>query len=215
MDNIVQTLSDISSSYGFWGCVAVIVIMAASQGIKIPLKNWAESWSAKAGVDKKAITAYFVFIPVAVSLAVSLVLYLWRSLGWDVSQFDWGFYLGLSSVLSAASVSLYEAIDGFVKMKLAKEQKALSVATGSAEVAAMKPAEVAKAYSTYKATVRAAKKEAKAKAKAERAEAAKAEEAKSVEQEIEAEEAKLAALKAKAGGASADAKPSNGMVTLR
>jgi hypothetical protein len=183
MEEVAKLLQSVVESYGFWGAIAVIVIMVATQLIKWPLKKKAEAWAGEAKVDKKAITAWFVFIPIVCSLIVTFIFYAWRSLSWDFSKFSWSSYFSISSVLASVSVALYEAIDAFVKAKLAKEKKAIAEATGSKEVETLSASQISKAYSDVKAATKLAKKQAKEVAE-------KKEKAKKIE-ELESELAKL------------------------
>lgn len=165
MEEVAKLLQSVVQSYGFWGAVAVIVIMIVTQLVKWPLKKKAEEWAEKANIDKKAVTVWFVFIPVLVSLIVTFVFYSWRGVGWDYSQFSWASYFSQASVLSSVSVALYEAIDACVKAKLAKEKKAIAQASGSAEVESLSASQIVSAYSKVKASSKAAKKAAKENAK--------------------------------------------------
>ena len=168
MEEVAKLLQSVVQSYGFWGAVAVIVISVVTQLVKWPLKNKAEEWADKAKIDKKAVTVWFVFIPIVVSLIVTFVFYSWRMVKWDFAQFSWATYFSIASVFSALSIALYEAVDAFVKAKLAKEKKAIAEATGSAEVEALSPAQITDAYSKLKATAKASKKLAKENAKKEK-----------------------------------------------
>lgn len=184
MEEVANLLQSMVQSFGFWGAVAVIVIMVITQLVKWPLKSKAEKWADAAKIDKKAVTVWFVFIPIVISLIVTFVFYSWRSLDWKFSEFSWSSYFSIASVFSSVSVALYETIDAFVKAKLAKEKKAIASASGSTEVEALTATEISKAYAKVKETAKAEKKAAKAVA-------AKEKKAK----EIKELEAKLALLK--------------------
>ncbi len=187
MEQTIKILEDVTKSFGFVGAVCVILILAISQIIKIPLKNKADEWSSATGIDKKVITCWFVFIPIIISLIVTFIFYSWRIINWNYEKFSWGGYISQAGVFSAISTTLYEAIDAFIKAKLAKEAKRLGVETSQTNLSKIRVA-----YSKMKKEEKNQKKALKAKAK-EEAKAKKLAEVKFKEEKSKEEH--IAALK--------------------
>lgn len=119
MEEIANILQNVMASYGFWGCVFVVCILIASQLIKWPLKKIAIKFTETKGKDKVSITAWFYFLPVALSFVFTFVFYSWKYIGWNMESFDWGKYFSLVTALASIAEALYSGIEIFWKKWLA------------------------------------------------------------------------------------------------
>lgn len=157
MEQISKFFQDIMSSYGFWGCVVVVIVTIISQFIKLPLKKIIENHTNKMGTDKKVLTCWLSFLPLVVSLIVTFVFYSWRMIKWDFSLFVWYEYFSEVAVFAGLSTALYELIDGFAKAQVSKAISAI----GDDYLKGMTASEVMQKYRELKQTQKEEKKEAK------------------------------------------------------
>lgn len=112
MEQFIEFFTNIMNTYGFWGCIIVIIVSILSQLVKLPLKKII---TKKYGDNKKIITCWFSFLPIILSLGITFVFYSWRDLNWQFELFNWSTYITHSVVYGGLSTALYEMIDGFVK----------------------------------------------------------------------------------------------------
>lgn len=157
MEEISEFFKSVMSSYGFWGCAVVIIVTIIAQLVKKPLKNIMEKQASKTGTDKKVLTCWLSFLPLAISLIVTFVFYSWRELNWCYSSFSWYKYLSEASVFAGLSTALYELIDAFVKAQISKAITAI----GDEYTKEMTASEVLSKYKDIKKATKQAEKEAK------------------------------------------------------
>jgi hypothetical protein len=197
MNDIVNYISNLIATIGWYNFLAVVVVFALTEAVKYPLKDKMEQLAAKTNQDKAVYTAYLVFLPMVVSAVVGLLWYMWRTCRWNPSKFlgkEWVIYCG---VLYGQALGFYEFVSVWVKKVLSKEKKAIAAATGSKEVDALSLTQIRVAYKAVKAADKQAKAKQKAEAKAKAEQEAKANEAKQKADKIAELEKELAEAKAK------------------
>jgi uncharacterized membrane protein len=193
MQELIEVCKRLIETLGWYGFLAAFLVFLITEVSKYPIKDRMEKIAAKAGKDKASFTAYLVFLPMLVALAVGFMFYLWRTCGWDFHLFDGKAYLTFCGVIYGSAVGLYEFISVWYKKILSDEKKAIAKATGSAQVDTLSISQIRSAYKAVKAADKQAKAQAKAHAKAEAEAKAATEAAEKAEKErVE----KIARLKA-------------------
>ena len=131
MEEVARFFEGVMRSFGFWGCVIVLIVTIAAELIKIPLKELAEKWSKENKTEKSVITKYFAFLPYALSLIATFIFYAWKELGWDMEKFSWTTYFSEVITFGSLAVALYEILSLVKKSIVAKAANATGLDTST------------------------------------------------------------------------------------
>jgi hypothetical protein len=191
MQELLNIVTNLVKTYGYWVAIDIGVVAVATELIKIPLKSKIEAWAVSTHNDKAALTCWLMFLPMAVALVVNFVFYAWRTCQWHFASWDIKEYSASTVTVYGASVALYESVSVWAKKVLSGQKKAIAAATGSKEVDALTLTQIRAAYKAVKAESKAKAKQAKAEAKAKSEAEAKAKEAQAKAQAYQAKKAEL------------------------
>lgn len=119
-ENVIQTIGDFLSKWGFWQLIAIASIVILTLVLKIPIKKAAEKYQAKTGVDKSIITWVISIIPFVLGFVAALLLELLAQ-NWDVNLIDWAEVTKQCSVLAVTAIGIFETVKKFVEAFTAKK----------------------------------------------------------------------------------------------
>lgn len=131
MEEVARFFEGVMRSFGFWGCVIVLIVTIAAELIKIPLKELAEKWSKENKTEKSVITKYFAFLPYVLSLIATFIFYSWKELGWNMEEFSWTTYFSEVITFGSLAVALYEILSLVKKSIVAKAANATGLDTST------------------------------------------------------------------------------------
>jgi len=109
MDNIVNSLRSLFSTYGFKAGMIIIGIIVIVDFTKKPITNLALKKSAQYGYDKSVITRYISILPIIVSFVLTAFVEL-VAFKFQFMKVEWSSVTANSLVYAAIAVATYETL---------------------------------------------------------------------------------------------------------
>jgi len=109
MDNIVNSLRSLFSTYGFKAGMIIVGIIVIVNFIKKPITNIALKKSEQFGYDKSIITRYISILPIIVSFVLTAFAEL-IAVKFQFLKVEWSSITANSLVYAAIAVATYETL---------------------------------------------------------------------------------------------------------
>lgn len=122
---VIQVIADFLSKFYIWEAIIIVVAIALTGLLKLPIKKQALKLQEKYGVDKSMLTWVTALIPYALCFIMVFVLY-WYKSGFtgQLELLDYQAIVSEGIILGSGSIGLYEAVKKIIKGgKAIKEKK--------------------------------------------------------------------------------------------
>lgn len=108
MENIIQSIARLFTSYGFKAAMIIIATIIITNLIKKPIVKYASTYAEKSGYDKSVVTKNITFIPIAVAFILTFCVNLIVA-KFNITTLHWGEMLSTAAVYAAVAMATYEA----------------------------------------------------------------------------------------------------------
>ncbi len=109
MDNIISSIRNLFSTYGFKAGAIIVLTILIVNLLKKPIVRLADKVTKESGLDKSVITKYITALPVFVAFVldfgVSLVL-----VSFDFTALDFGEIIANAVLYGALAIATYESV---------------------------------------------------------------------------------------------------------
>ena len=122
---VIQVIADFLSKFYIWEAIIIVVAIALTGLLKLPIKKQALKLQEKYGVDKSMLTWVTALIPYSLCFIMVFVLY-WYKSGFtgQLELLDYQAIVSEGIILGSGSIGLYEAVKKVIKGgKAIKEKK--------------------------------------------------------------------------------------------
>ena len=129
-EELIQYVVEFLSRFYIWEILIILVAIALTMVIKIPISNQAKKLREKYAVDKSMLTWVIALIPYVLCLGMVFTLY-WYKAGWtsEVESLDFSAIVTEGLLLGSGAIGLYEAVKKIYKgNKAIQEKKAVKKA---------------------------------------------------------------------------------------
>lgn len=129
---MIEYIAEFLAKFYIWEIIIILIAIALTGILKLPIKKKALKLQEKYGVDKSMLTWVSGLIPYALCLIMCFILF-WYKSGWSM-QFDvldWSGIITEGLLLGSGAIGLYEVVKKIIKGHKAiqekKETKALEI----------------------------------------------------------------------------------------
>ena len=126
-EEVITVIAQFLSKFYIWEAIIIVLAIALTGLLKLPIKKQAIKLQEKYGVDKSMLTWITALIPYVLCLVMVFMLY-WYKSGFvgDLESLDFQAIVSEGIILGSGSIGLYEAVKKIIKgSKAIKEKKAI------------------------------------------------------------------------------------------
>lgn len=123
-EELIKYIVEFLHKFYIWEILIIIIAIALTAIIKIPIKNKALKLQEKYGVDKSMLTWATALIPYILCLIMVFVLF-WYKSGWtrQLETLDYHYIVTEGILLGSGAIGVYEAVKKIIKGNKAIQEK--------------------------------------------------------------------------------------------